>query len=1369
MKRFTLAILILPIVSQLMYGQTGDFNKTYRIKTVYNSASQVSSTDPEVINQSIIYYDILGREEQAKLLNYAPDGDVLIQPFVYDQFGNRDKSYLPYTNTTSSYFDPNSATNQSSFYQNTSLVAHDPYPFVSVEYDNSPSKFVRSGKTVGDFWQNAANVNNKISVQKIGNDLFDSSPVDLMTNIDVVRKWINTSLGCISTSDYSANQLSGFVSQSPEHAYQVVFKDKLGKVICSKTLNNSSNKVLTTYYIYNELGNIEYVVPPKAFYQLEVLGTYDLSLLTEDLIYKYKYDEKGRLIEKKIPGKQVIEVVYDNLNRIILQNNGNLRAENKWVFYKYDVLNRILTSGTYKNTTITTRAAMQSAANTHYINQPSSESKNGTNYSTLMGYSNVSFPYLVNNLIDYEILTAYYYDDYDFNSDGTDNSAYIDLLFSTDHKPAFNNKNRLTSKKSKIIGGSGYITDVYFYQFNENKLIQMQSNNAFGGFDITNYKTNFLGQPVKVEHSKNYGGTPSHTIKNRYTYDHQNRLRKSYEKIDNNPEVVLSEMAYNKIGQPIIKKLHSMYDNGNYLQNINFEYHINGNLTKINNPQTLGITNPTTLISTFSSEAIINIVSTTDEEFLADNDVAKYFANTEVSNYQFTIQEVSVSRSQSNLNVHYVDNKTFTITTDVNLPTHETAVLTSTESYGKLLLTGDGSNTAMYNILKELNNVTLNISFETPISNFSGDVFYNLSKAQIEDYLDEYNITDANVINFLTAAVTSKIQSSAEKFIQVNTENDMFGMDIIYDTPQFPNATAKHNGFISELHWKSKSDEKYRGYTFQFDDIEQLTEAKYAVYNSVNDQWNNQVDRYNLSNVTYDYNGNIKTLNRKGIRDNGTFGDIDLLNYSYTGNQLVTVDDSYNAVPVTTDFEDNGSYGVTEYLHDNNGNITTDDNKNITVFYNILDLPRLVDFGNGKQLIYKYSASGKMLEKKVVWAGNPVYSVQYNGRFIYENNSTLTSILTAEGRAIPEITIGQDYRYEYNYKDHLGNVRLIFSDLDGNGKIKKEEIIQENHYYPFGGELNGLNTTQVGPENHYKFNGNELQPDEGLNWYNFNARFYMPDLGRFTSIDPLAEYTANWTPYRFGFNNPISFNDPSGLCEWCDDDDVGDGHYNEDGDRWDPQIELFQEHGGNGSSRLIYIDLDLEHLFSGFEGGSDNGGNLNDGFDTHYDLEDAYNDNGRDLSEQENNDQGNGRELSKSDIQNLSQQLGRRPSGQDVIDFISKVNSNYPNAVVTGKTLQESVNGITKDARASLGNIVQVTKEGNNIKVSGGTQIKIFPTLNLKIANDATFTISEINESQVVINVQGIKVGWFNFNEVIINPSSVTINIGGIYTSFDLK
>jgi RHS repeat-associated protein len=63
----------------------------------------------------------------------------------------------------------------------------------------------------------------------------------------------------------------------------------------------------------------------------------------------------------------------------------------------------------------------------------------------------------------------------------------------------------------------------------------------------------------------------------------------------------------------------------------------------------------------------------------------------------------------------------------------------------------------------------------------------------------------------------------------------------------------------------------------------------------------------------------------------------------------------------------------------------------------------------------------------------------------------------------------------------------------------------------------------------YLFNGKELDEETGL--YYYGARYYDAQTSVWLSVDPLAEEAPGWSPYRFGFNNPIKFMDPDGNFE----------------------------------------------------------------------------------------------------------------------------------------------------------------------------------------------------------------------------------------------
>jgi RHS repeat-associated protein len=144
-------------------------------------------------------------------------------------------------------------------------------------------------------------------------------------------------------------------------------------------------------------------------------------------------------------------------------------------------------------------------------------------------------------------------------------------------------------------------------------------------------------------------------------------------------------------------------------------------------------------------------------------------------------------------------------------------------------------------------------------------------------------------------------------------------------------------------------------------------------------------------------------------------------------------------------------------------------------------------------------------------------TTDYLDGFQYENG-TLKFLPTAEGYFNFETG-----KYVYNYTDHLGNVRLSYFK-NGSGA----EIIEESNYYPFGLKHEGYNVLSGNPAYKYKYNGKELQ-ETGM--YDYGFRQYMPDLGRWSSLDPLSELASSWTSYRYAYDNPLRYIDPKGLFE----------------------------------------------------------------------------------------------------------------------------------------------------------------------------------------------------------------------------------------------
>ena len=275
--------------------------------------------------------------------------------------------------------------------------------------------------------------------------------------------------------------------------------------------------------------------------------------------------------------------------------------------------------------------------------------------------------------------------------------------------------------------------------------------------------------------------------------------------------------------------------------------------------------------------------------------------------------------------------------------------------------------------------------------------------------------------------------------------------------------------------------------------------------------------------ITYDDKmGNIGTLQRRGsLNGVDSYGLMDNLTCTYTGNQLTKVTDA-----VTTPITYQGAFHfvdrtnvANEYTYDDNGNLTKDLNRNITsITYNELNLPNVITFSGNRSIIYGYDAAGNKLSVAYLSDGEPT-KMEYVGNRVY-NNNMMTTLLTDEGY----IDTGTTPVYHYYLKDHQGNNRVVVNQA---GTV--EEV---NHYYPFGGVFSELARPSI---QRYKYNGKELDRKFDLDMLDYGARHYDPALGRWFTVDPMAEKYLSFSPYVYVGNNPVNRVDPTGM-DWVEDE-----------------------------------------------------------------------------------------------------------------------------------------------------------------------------------------------------------------------------------------
>lgn len=229
-------------------------------------------------------------------------------------------------------------------------------------------------------------------------------------------------------------------------------------------------------------------------------------------------------------------------------------------------------------------------------------------------------------------------------------------------------------------------------------------------------------------------------------------------------------------------------------------------------------------------------------------------------------------------------------------------------------------------------------------------------------------------------------------YVTNSTNSDQyFGMQLGYDkNGSLGTFTPLYNGNISGTIWKSEGDQQKRKYNFTYDAVNRLTGADFNQYASgtgTSAIFNKTagVD-FSVSNLAFDANGNIMTMNQAGLKLN-TSPAIDQLRYTYMlkSNRLKSVKDFTNdALTTLGDFKTSTTHpqsatkaaltisstqtqfdAITDYTYDVNGNLTADNNKSITgITYNHLNLPLVITITGKGTITYTYDAAGNKLKNK---------------------------------------------------------------------------------------------------------------------------------------------------------------------------------------------------------------------------------------------------------------------------------------------------------------------------------------------------------------------------------------------------------------------
>ncbi len=543
---------------------------------VFDTATANGLTSSSDVQQSTTYFDGFGRSVQTVARQASPLQMDMVTVQAYDAFGREALHYLPYTSAASDgnfKTDPNSE--QSTF--NAAQFPTDQYFYGYSKFEASPLSRTAAAYAAGNSWVGAGR---GVGSQYLSNTVADS-----------VHSWsIGYTTGSVAIDGglYAAGTLYKTNTTDEQNNQVVEYKDLNGLVILKKVQSAASPGTahvgwLCTYYVYDDLNLLRFVIPPRAVEVINVTGTWTIaSTIASELCFRYEYDVRGRMIVKKVPGAGEAHMVYDERDRLVMTQDSNLRFQKQWLFTCYDALNRADSTGlmtdptNYNNLSYHTTAAMQNAT-----------------YPNLSGYT-------------VQLMTRNFYDDYTwvaatsapvlsaFDASHTTTGGWFltsyngSPVYDVQIIPFYITRGMQTGVAKIVINTTSQFLYTSMFYDDRGRTIQTSSNNYLAGKDTITNQYNFAGMVLRSLHSQSKvnNGAQSHMILTRMDYDQVNRLKAVYKFIDNVASIqAISSMQYDELGRLNAKYL------GNSLDSLIYSYNIRGWVTGINKNYAGGTTN----------------------------------------------------------------------------------------------------------------------------------------------------------------------------------------------------------------------------------------------------------------------------------------------------------------------------------------------------------------------------------------------------------------------------------------------------------------------------------------------------------------------------------------------------------------------------------------------------------------------------------------------------------------------------------------------------------------------------------------------------------------------------------------------------------
>lgn len=1145
-----------------------------------DSAVTSNSRTIQEVKQTTEYYDGLGRQLQTVTKKFSPGGRDLVEPKIYDEYGREQFKYMSFveidSNIDNGKFKRNPFNEQASFFNNNlfnpGLAGEQVFYHKSI-FEASPFSRIDTSFSPGNSWGGS----------HVGT--LDSNLVNIAG--DSVRIWvITTTIGVTPTTSgyYMKGMLIKKLTKDENGRRVVEYKDRNGflilkKIQISETPSNHHTGWLCTYYIYDELSNLRFVIQPRGVDTLRSRGwqfdnsAISGSIIAKELCFSYEYDWRQRIIIKRVPGAGEVLMVYDARDRLCMLQDSSLRESKKWLYTSYDALNRDTVTGLWLDSSYT-RSGYQSLADAS-INYPNPNS-------------------------NYEILKRQYYDDYTWVTGTGLSSTFINTYVSNTNyfysesnssfpyarsiSPSYITQGFSTGAKLKVTGTTNTYIFVVNYYDDHGRVLQTQSSNYTGGKDTLTNQYDFTGNVIRSLFCHEKSGTNSrkYLLFTKKEFDPFGRPTRVSKKFGNSPEVIVSETSYDELGRIQVKRIGQKRDATNQntytstpIDSLQYNYNVRGWLSAINK----NFARANSFNNWFGEEiaydygfsqtqlngniAGIRWRSKGDGEQRAYG--YTYDAVNRLSRADFTQFASSSWNTSSGLDftvkdLSYDANGNILTMTQKGLKYMTSSVIDSLK-YGynansnKLQYVTDLQNdsaTKLGDFREFVNNTTQDYSYDGN-GNIVADNNKKIGKILYNhlNLIDSIRINGKGTIKYFYEASGEKLKKvsidSTGGSVKVSTILYLNGFEYLNDSLQF---VSQEEGRIRPKSMSS-TDTMYYDY-FEKDHLSNVRivltdELKSDAYpnasmetaqSGIEETYYSRLSECR-STLPAGYPTDTYTSpNDYVARVRSAFEDYDvgpsIVLKVMAGDKFnVRVSSWWNS-SLTPSSPNSPLWNLVSVMASSVAGMTDKFGSNSNIIDNQYLNSGLTDFLNTES---GYNSSRPkafinwvLLDEHFNFVSSSSGFEQVPAQSAYGGGKGGTYVYQHSRSNLPIDKNGYLFIFVSN---ETQNIPVYFDNLQVTHI--RGPLLEESHYYPFGLIINGISskTLNMGsPTNKKKFNGgSELNSDFDLNWYETQHRTYDPQIGRFNQVDELAESSWDNSEYVFSGNNPILFNDPFGLIK----------------------------------------------------------------------------------------------------------------------------------------------------------------------------------------------------------------------------------------------